>query len=93
MTRVLSDEAAHAAVRQIQNIINGGLTTELSNLDAQAKILSDPNHWDGDLAKRFRDDTWVTVHAALQKAKTELEDLRAELDQIQKNIFSAGGNG
>ena len=45
--RVLSSEQAKSAIQQIQGIINGGLTDQISQLDSQGKTLSDPNVWDG----------------------------------------------
>lgn len=91
MSRVLSTEQAKSAIHQIQNIINGGLTEQINQLNAQGQILSDPNVWDGPLAERFRGQTWPETHQALQKAKSELEELRAQLQQIATNIFTAGG--
>lgn len=91
MSRVLSTEQAKSAIQQIQNIINGGLTDQIAQLDSQGKVLSDPNVWDGPLAERFRSQTWPETNQALQKAKSELEDLRNQLQQIATNIFTAGG--
>ncbi|MFC5370037.1 pyrophosphorylase [Arcanobacterium bovis] len=91
MSRVLSTEAAKSAISQIQAIINGGLTDQISQLDAQGRTLSDPNVWDGPLAQRFRDQTWPETRQALEKAKSELEELRGQLQQISTNIFTAGG--
>ena len=53
--------------------------TELNNLNTQGQALSDPNNWDGPLAERFRSSTWPETKSALDKAKTELEDLRNQL--------------
>ena len=89
--RILSSEEARTAIRQIQSIISGGLTDQISQLDAQGRVLSDPNVWDGPLAEQFRSDTWPETKAALDKAKSELDDLRGQLDRIAANIFSAGG--
>jgi len=89
--RVLSSEAAKSAITSMQSIITGGLTNEISSLDAQGKVLSDPNNWDGPLAERFRSSTWPETKAALDKAKTELDELRGQLQQISTNIMSAGG--
>ena len=50
MSRVLSTEQAKSAIAQVQSIVNGGFTDQISSLDAQGKILSDPNTWDGPLA-------------------------------------------
>ena len=53
--RVLSTEQAKSAITQVQAIINGGLTEQITKLDAQGKILSNPDVWDGPLAQQFRD--------------------------------------
>ena len=91
MSRVLSTEQAKTAIRAREAIINGGFTDQISQLDAQGRTLSDPNVWDRPLADRFRGSTWPETRAALDKAKSELEQLRGQLDQISQNIFSAGG--
>lgn len=91
MSRVLSTEQAKSAIQQLQSIINGGFTDQISQLDSQGRTLSDPNVWDGPLAEKFRSSTWPETRAALDKARTELEELRTQLDQISQNIFSAGG--
>ena len=89
--RVLSTEEAKAAIRDIQRIVNGGLTEQLQALDTNGKTLSDPNKWDGPLATTFRSDTWPQTKAALEKAKAELEELQQQLSKIATNIFTAGG--
>ncbi|KAD3456067.1 pyrophosphorylase [Arthrobacter yangruifuii] len=91
MSRVLSTEQAKSAIAQVQSIVNGGFTDQISALDAQGKILSDPNIWDGPLASQFRGSTWPETKAALDKARQELEELRTQLDKISQDIFSAGG--
>jgi len=89
--RVLSSEQAKTAIQQMQAIINGGLTDQISQLDSQGKTLSDPNVWDGPLAEKFRSGTWPETKAALEKCRTELEELRGQLQQISTNIMTAGG--
>ncbi len=89
--RVLSTEEAKAAIRDIQRIINGGLTEQLQALDTNGKTLSDPNKWDGPLASQVRSDTWPQTKAAQEKAKTELDELHQQLQKIATNIFQAGG--
>ncbi len=91
MSRILSTEDAKSAIRQIQSIINGGLTDQISELDSQGRILSDQNVWDGPLASTFRSSTWPETKSALDKAKAELEELRVQLDKIADDIFTAGG--
>ena len=92
MSRVLSTDQAKTAITQIQAIISAGLTEQISKLDAQGKILSDPNVWDGQLAQTFRGDTWPQTRSALEKAKSELDQLRDQLQRIAQNIMQAGGN-
>nr|WP_076389449.1 pyrophosphorylase [Vaginimicrobium propionicum] len=91
MARVLSSDQAKSAISQIQSIINGGLTDQINQLNSQGQILSDPNVWDGPLAEQFRGQTWPETRSALERAKAELEELRAQLQQIATNIFTAGG--
>ena len=89
--KVLTTPEAKAAIKSLQSLITGGFTGEITKLDAQGKQLSDPNNWDGPLAERFRSATWPETKSALDKAKTELEELRVQLDQISQNIMTAGG--
>ena len=89
--RVLSTPEAKAAITALQRIINGGLQTELNNLNTQGQALSDPHNWDGPLANTFRTSTWPETKAALDKARTELDDLHQQLQKIATNIMTAGG--
>lgn len=91
MARVLSSDQAKSAIQQDQAIINGGLTEQISKLDGQGKILSDPNVWDGPLAQQFRDRTWPQTKSALDRAQTELDQPRDQLQKIATNIGQAGG--
>lgn len=91
MSRVLSTEEAKAAINNIQNIISGGLTDQINNLNREGSTLSQRDVWDGPLAAQFRDVTWPETSAALSKARTELEELQRQLQQIAQDIFTAGG--
>ena len=90
--RVLSTEAAKSAISQVQAIVTGGLSGEISKLDSQGKILSQPDIWDGPLAQQFRDQTWPQVKSSLDKTQSELEQLRAQLQKIATDIMAAGGS-
>ena len=92
-TRVLSTEQARTAITQIQSIVNGGLAEQIARLDAQGKVLSSPEVWDGQLAAQFRDSTWPQTRSALDRARQELDHLREQLQKIAQNIMTAGGNG
>ncbi|MBB2903100.1 uncharacterized protein YukE [Kineococcus radiotolerans] len=76
----------------MQSIINGGLTEQITRLDAEGKILSQPDVWDGPLAQTFRDSTWPQTKTALDKVKQELDSLRDQLQRISSDIMSAGGS-
>ncbi|WP_237196484.1 pyrophosphorylase [Rothia nasimurium] len=91
MSRVLSTEQAKSAINNIQNIINGGLTEQINNLNREGSTLSQHDVWDGPLAAQFRDVTWPETSAALDKARTELEELQQQLQKIAQDIFTAGG--
>lgn len=91
MARVLSTEEARASITQMQAIINGGLLEQIQSLDAQGQRLSDPNVWDGQLAAQFR-GTWPETKRALDTMRTQLEELRAQVEAINRNIMTAGGN-
>jgi len=89
--RVLATPEAVQAIQKMQQIIGGGLTDQVRQLDAQGKTLSDANVWDGPKANDFRSQLWPQVNSALQKAVTELTELRTKLDGIQRDILAAGG--
>ncbi len=91
--RVLSTEQAKTAIAQVQSIVDGGLAEQISRLDAQGRVLSSPDVWDGQLAAQFRDSTWPQTKSALDRARQELDLLREQLQKITQNIMMAGGNG
>ena len=89
--RVLSTDQAKQSITKMQQIINGGLIEQIEALNTEGKILSDPEVWDGALARQFKDN-WPQTHQALVKAKQELDELRANIQKINENIMTAGGN-
>lgn len=91
MTRVLSTDAAKAAVSTMASIINGGLAEQIGHLDRQGRQLSQPDVWDGSLAIAFR-NSWPQTSKTLQHVRTELDELRAKIEAINTNIMAAGGN-
>ncbi len=91
MARVLSSEEAKQAINRLQSLINGDLMTQIQQLDAQGKILSQPDVWDGPLAQTFRSSTWPETKSALDKCQQELEQLRQQVQTISTNIMTAGG--
>jgi len=91
MPRVLSSDEARTAITQMQTIINGGLTEQIRNLDAQGQRLCDPNVWDGKLATDFRGQ-WPETKQVLDNVIQKLEELRTNVQAINQDIMTAGGN-
>lgn len=89
--RVLSTETARQSILKMQNIINGGLIEQIDALNREGQTLSQRDVWDGQLASQFRNN-WPQTYAALKKAQQELEELRANVQKINQNIMTAGGN-
>ncbi|MDO4259246.1 MAG: hypothetical protein Q4C87_06980 [Actinomycetaceae bacterium] len=89
--RVLASPEAQSSIATMQGIIDGGLGDQIAKLDAEGNKLSDPNVWDGPLAERFRSSTWPDTSGALKKVQQELLELRAYLEQVQREIMAAGG--
>ena len=89
--RVLSSPEAHAAIGKLHNLIHGDLLAQINALNAQGEILSRPDVWDGNRAVQFRND-WPGVKSNLMRVKDSLEELRTQVEQINNNIMSAGGN-
>ena len=90
--RVLSTQQAKQAITELQRIINGDLMTQLNALNQRGKTLSDPNVWDGRLAQDFRNNQWPQIYKALQDAQAKLEELRTQIERINQNIMTSGGN-
>lgn len=89
--RVLSTAAARDAISAFQRIVTGPLLQQISELNAQGQILSEPNNWDGRLAAEFRTH-WADTHTKLIGIQQALEELRRQIHQINQNIMQAGGN-
>lgn len=89
--RVLSTATAREAISAFQRIVNGPLLQQISELNSQGQILSDPGNWDGRLAAEFRNQ-WADTHRKLLSTQQALEELRRQIQQINQNIMQAGGN-
>lgn len=88
--RVLTTpEAAHAA-NQMGVILNSGLASEITKLDSQGKILSEPNTWDGPHAQTFRGQ-WPQINSTLQRLQGQLQQLQQAVKNVNADIAQAGG--
>jgi len=91
MSKVVSSDQAESAANRMKSIISGGLTGQINELNSQGQLLSDPNNWDGVLARQFRGSTWPDVSKKLKQMISDLEELRKTVEQIVRNIAEAGG--
>jgi len=92
MNRVLSTDQARSSIDRIRSLANEQLTGDLKSLQTEGATLSDPNVWDGIEAGRFRGETWPNVDRALQQAVAALQSLQQQVQIINQNIMTAGGN-
>jgi len=92
MNRVLSTDQARSSIDRIRGLANEQLTGDLKALQTEGAMLSDPNIWDGVEAGRFRAETWPNVDRALQQAVAALQSLQQQVQVINQNIMTAGGN-
>jgi len=81
---------AVSAVHDLSSIINGSLLAHFDNLRGAARVLVDPECWDGRTATEFRLSVWPTYERTLTDLYSQLDLLRARLAEIQADIQSAG---
>ncbi|MEV6055641.1 hypothetical protein [Streptomyces sp. NPDC052107] len=91
MARVTSSDLAHQEAGKMMALINNQLPGLISQLNSHGQTLSDPNHWDGPLAQRFRAEVWPQAKGDLDKMKASLEHLQQQVQKILTNISHAGG--
>jgi hypothetical protein len=90
MTTIKSTDQAHAEAAKMMSIITGEFPAIIGKLNNHGQTLSDPNHWDGPLAQRFRNEVWPQAKGDLEKIKTSLHDLQSQVQRILTNIDKAG---
>ena len=90
MAKVVTSDRAIAAAHKMQQIINGPLVDQITQLNNQGQILMDPSAWEGRLAGQFRSE-WPEVNTTLMKMKDSLEELRVKVQRINKDIEESGG--
>ena len=89
MARVLATQYADQSARHMAGLISD-LLHKFNDLQAQGKILSDPNQYDGPDAVHFRGD-WAKDSKNLQTSINDLEHVRATAQSVIDNILQAGG--
>ena len=89
--RVLTTAEAASAATQMGSILNSGLSSEISKLDSQGKILSEPNTWDGPHAQTFRSQ-WPQINTTLTRLLGQLQQLQTAVKNVNSDIAQAGGS-
>jgi hypothetical protein len=87
---VRSTPEAVAAVGGLGALVNGPLLQSFDSLRRYARVLTDPENWDGRAANDFRSTVWPSYERALTDLHTQLDRLRVRLGEIQDDIQNAG---
>lgn len=90
--KVLTTEEARQHIDRLQTLINSGLTQQLQSIKREGNDLSRPDVWEGRYAQQFR-DIWPETSRSLEHAAEQLEELRRQVELINRDIWGAGGNG
>ncbi|MBY8882560.1 hypothetical protein [Actinacidiphila acidipaludis] len=91
MATVKSTDLAHQEAAKMLSLITNQLPGLISQLNGHGQTLSDPGHWDGPLAQRFRGEVWPQAKGDLDKMRASLEHLQQQVQKILTNISHAGG--
>lgn len=87
---VRSTPEAVTAVNDLATLINGPLLVHFDDLRGAARVLTDPENWDGRTASEFRASVWPTYERTLTDLHLQLDRLRSRLGEIQTDIQNAG---
>jgi uncharacterized protein YukE len=90
--RVLSTPEALTAITTLQGAVDNELLTQINTIIGLCDKLSDQNVWDGQLAGQFRGEVAPQVKTALKNAHQQLSELQKNINKINQNIMTAGGN-
>ncbi|MDT5281866.1 MAG: hypothetical protein QOJ20_3061 [Mycobacterium sp.] len=88
--RVLATQQARDAAKQML-AITGPLKEQVRSVLQHGGLLADPNHWNGGLAGKWRND-WGTDANHLRQAAAKLDELEYRAQQVVDDIFKADGS-
>ncbi|MGW7526533.1 hypothetical protein [Streptomyces sp. NPDC054783] len=75
----------------MMTIITNELPALIGKLNGHGRTLSDPKHWDGPLAQKFRGEVWPQASRDLDKMHNSLRELQQQVQRILHDIDKAGG--
>jgi hypothetical protein len=90
--RVLSSDQARTSAGRFLSVVNGGLLDQIGQLKSEGDVLSNPEVWDGNLARQFRESIWPEARTSLDRTLESLRELQRRVAAITSEILSAGGN-
>ena len=90
--RVLASDQARTSAARFLAIVNGRLLDQVQQLKNEGDMLSNPEVWDGNLARQFRDGIWPEARASVDRTLGSLTELQRRVAAITADIMSAGGN-
>jgi hypothetical protein len=90
-TRVLATEAAHDAAVKMDALFDMKLAQSLIDLTSCLSRLSDPVHWDGPDAARFRHE-WPRYDRSLMNALQAVSRLEVYARLAIDGVLRAGGD-
>jgi uncharacterized protein YukE len=88
---VTSTDTAHQEATKMMSIITNELPGLIGKLNSHGRTLSDPKHWDGPLAQKFRGEVWPQASRDLDKIHNSLRELQQQVQRILTAIDKAGG--
>ncbi|WP_089099057.1 pyrophosphorylase [Streptomyces hyaluromycini] len=88
---VISTDAAHQEVARMMALITNEFPALIGKLNGHGRALSDPKHWDGPLAQKFRGEVWPQASKDLDKMHNSLRELQQQVQRILTAIDRAGG--
>lgn len=88
---VTSTDTAHLEATRMLALITNDFPALIGKLNGHGQTLSDPKHWDGPLAQKFRGEVWPQVSRDMDKMHTSLRDLQQQVQKILNAIDTAGG--
>ncbi|MFI0779496.1 hypothetical protein [Streptomyces sp. NPDC021212] len=91
MSKVTSSDFAQAQATKMLSLINNQLPGLIRQLNSHGQQLSDPSHWDGPLAQKFRGEVWPQASRDLDNMRSSLEQLQQQVQKVLGNIMAAGG--
>ncbi|HET6953757.1 MAG TPA: WXG100 family type VII secretion target [Acidimicrobiales bacterium] len=88
---VKSTPESKAAIKRMLDLINGGLTANVTSFKNDGEVINNPIYYEGAAAAAFREE-WPSLKTALDTTIQKLNELADNVRAVNANIQAAGGN-